>query len=181
LIKIIRIDLHHPYFSDSFNNKFNMKLLKPFSIVGIFLLFSCGGGQSKIDQIKQQSQLKEPTSLAEAEANWKDYNGDGPIASSFSIPAEIDQELAATGKTIYDSKCTACHKAEKKFIGPAPKDILNRRTPAWVMNMILNPEEMILKDALAKQLLIAFNGAPMANQNLTEDEARAVLEYFRTL
>ena len=26
-----------------------------------------------------------------------------------------------------------------------------------------------------------FNGSPMANQNLTEAEARAVLEYFRTL
>jgi cytochrome c len=25
------------------------------------------------------------------------------------------------------------------------------------------------------------NGSPMANQNLTEEEARSVLEYFRTL
>jgi len=48
------------------------------------------------------------------------------------------------------------------------------------MNMILNPEEMIQKDPIAKQLLIDSNGAPMANQNLTEDEARSILEYFRT-
>ncbi len=125
--------------------------------------------------------MAEPTSLEEAEAKWKDYYGVGPITSSFSVPDEVDQELAATGKQIYDLKCTACHKADKRFIGPAPKDILTRRTPAWVMNMILNPEEMVLKDPLAKQLLIAYNGSPMANQNLTEEEARAVLEYFRTL
>jgi hypothetical protein len=49
------------------------------------------------------------------------------------------------------------------------------------MNMILNPEEMTKNDPLAKALLIEFNGSPMANQNLTEEEARQVLEYFRTL
>ena len=45
----------------------------------------------------------------------------------------------------------------------------------------LNPEEMVNNDPIAKKLLVEFNGAPMANQNLTEDEARAVVEYFRTL
>jgi hypothetical protein len=49
------------------------------------------------------------------------------------------------------------------------------------MNMILNPEVMIKKDPIAKKLLDEFDGAPMANQNLTEDQARQVLEYFRTL
>ena len=40
---------------------------------------------------------------------------------------------------------------------------------------------MTQKDPLAKQLLIEFNGSPMANQGLTEEEARSILEYFRTL
>jgi hypothetical protein len=40
---------------------------------------------------------------------------------------------------------------------------------------------MVQKDPMAKKLLMEFNGSPMANQNLTEDDARAVLEYFRTL
>ena len=47
--------------------------------------------------------------------------------------------------------------------------------------MILDPEKMVQEDPIAKQLLIDFNGSPMANQNLTDEEARAVLEYFRTL
>ena len=49
------------------------------------------------------------------------------------------------------------------------------------MNMILDPEGMVNNDPLAKQLLLEYNGSPMANQNLTEDEARSILEYFRTL
>ena len=75
----------------------------------------------------------------------------------------------------------ACHRIGKKFIGPPPNGILARRSPEWVMNMILNPEVMVKEDPLAKDLLQEFNGAPMANQGLTEEQARSVLEYFRTL
>ena len=89
--------------------------------------------------------------------------------------------MAAKGADIFKKMCTACHKPNKKFIGPAPLGILERRTPEWVMNMILNPEVMLEKDPLAKELLVEFNGSPMANQNLSEEEARSVLEYFRTL
>ena len=92
----------------------------------------------------------------------------------------IDQEMAKKGEEIYVKMCSACHKPDKRFIGPAPKGILDRRTPEWVMNMILNPQEMVDKDPIAKALLAEYL-SPMANQNLTEEEARAVLEYFRTI
>jgi len=49
------------------------------------------------------------------------------------------------------------------------------------MNMILDPEGMVKNDPVARALLIEFNGSPMANQSLTEEEARNILEYFRTL
>ena len=89
--------------------------------------------------------------------------------------------MATHGADIFKKMCTACHRADKKFIGPAPTNILDRRSPEWVMNMILNPDEMTQKDPLARALLIEFNGSPMANQNLSQEDARAVLEYFRTL
>lgn len=106
--------------------------------------------------------------------------GVGPI-QDFTLPQTIDDALVASGKELFDAKCTACHRLDKKFIGPSPKGIVERRNPAWIMNMILNPEEMVQKDPLAKKLLMEYNGSPMANQSLTEDEARAILEYFRTL
>jgi len=40
---------------------------------------------------------------------------------------------------------------------------------------------MVQKDPIARQLLIDHNGSPMADQGLTEEEARQILEYFRTL
>jgi hypothetical protein len=38
---------------------------------------------------------------------------------------------------------------------------------------------MIKEDPIAKRLLIESNMAVMANQGLKEDEARALVEYFR--
>ncbi|MEQ8582027.1 MAG: cytochrome c [Marinoscillum sp.] len=156
-----------------------MKTLNKYLIAASFivLLSACGGGgKSRIEQIKEQSKV-EPSDPYE---NWKQFHGVGPV-KAFTLPAELDQQLVAKGQEIFDTKCTACHKVDKKFIGPAPNDILSRRNPAWVMNMILAPGKMVQEDPIAKKLLIDFNGSPMANQNLTEEEARAVLEYFRTL
>jgi mono/diheme cytochrome c family protein len=147
----------------------------------VLAISSCGGGSSDKDKLKEQFNVKaEPKTLEEAEADWKTNNGVGPI-SAFTLPAAIDQALADQGGEIFDAKCTACHKLTKQFIGPSPVGITERRNPAWIMNMILNPDEMVQKDPIAKQLLIKFNGSPMANQSLTEDESRAILEYFRTL
>ncbi len=104
----------------------------------------------------------------------------GPI-TSVDLNAEINPELATQGEAVYNQMCLACHRVGQKFIGPAPNGILERRTPEWVMNMILNPEVMVKEDPLAKDLLMEFNGSPMANQGLTREQARAILEYFRTL
>lgn len=94
---------------------------------------------------------------------------------------ELDPAMAAEGKEIYDKLCLACHKIGEKFVGPAPNGVLERRSPEWIMNMILNPENMVKEDPVAKKLLVEHNLAPMANQHLTEDQARKILEYFRTL
>ncbi|AWW00968.1 c-type cytochrome [Arcticibacterium luteifluviistationis] len=138
------------------------------------LIASCGGSESKTE-----SQKAVATTEAEAAPAAKN-KGVGPI-KSITLAAEIDTELAKKGEEIFKAKCSACHRLDKKFIGPSPKGVLERREPEWIMNMILNPEVMIVEDPDAKALMMEFNGAPMANQNLTEDEARSVLEYFRTL
>lgn len=104
--------------------------------------------------------------------------GVGPV-KSLSLGA-LDMKMAEEGEKIYKRLCTSCHKPTKRYIGPAPKGILERRTPEWVMNMILNPEGMVEQDPIAKELLQRYI-SPMANQNLTQDEARKVLEYFRTI
>jgi len=148
-----------------------------FKLIALFvfalLISSCGNDKAK-KEIKETPVKKEVKSELVDPMTDK---GVGPITSI--TLGEINQAMATEGEAIYKAKCTACHKLSKRFVGPGLKGITQRRTPEWIMNMILNPEVMVVKNAAAKQLLIEYS-APMANQSLTEDEARKILEYFRT-
>lgn len=105
--------------------------------------------------------------------------GVGPI-QELELAEEIDPALAQTGKTTFEQFCTACHKFEERYVGPALNGVTKRRAPEWIMNMILNPDVMIQEDDTAYNLFAEYM-APMANQNMTEEQARAILEYFRTV
>ena len=170
-------------------NKTNYWLLA----LALILLAGCGETAKKEnpDQSIKKEEIKKETvedkapevaeiTIPPSERVDLKSKGVGPI-KSLDLPDEIDQAMAAKGAEVFKKMCTACHRENKRFVGPSPNNILERRSPEWIMNMILNPEEMVKEDALAKELLIEFNGSPMANQNLTEEDARAILEYFRTL
>lgn len=163
------------------------KALNIIIVLFISLLISCGGKEEKkkegFSYEKKAPTEQKTTTVKKVLASKKidlTNKGIGPI-TSMTLNAEIDQAMVTHGADVYKKMCTACHRIDKKFIGPAPTGILERRTPEWIMNMILNPEQMTKEDPLAKDLLMEFNGAPMANQGLSEEDARAVLEYFRTL
>lgn len=147
------------------------------------LIASCGGkkeekkdgfevSRTKTEDTKTQSKEGVPVDL--------DNKGVGPI-KDLEFPEEINDEMAARGKAKFDAICVACHMIDQRMIGPALKGVYDRRSPEWVMNMILNPDGMLKEDPIAKALLKEYNNAIMLNQNLTEDEARDVAEYLRTL
>lgn len=134
-------------------------------------LFACSGA----DSAEQNTATAQPAEIytPKPKAN---PNGVGPVAD-LQLEA-FNAELAAEGEGIFTTNCTACHKMDKRHVGPALGGVLNRRQPAWVMNMILNPENMVKEDPAAKELLAEYL-SPMANQNLSQEQARAVVEYFR--
>jgi len=92
----------------------------------------------------------------------------------------IDPAVARKGKELYEAKCSACHKIGEKYVGPDLKDVTKRRKPEWIMNMIMNPEEMTKKDPVAQELLATYY-TQMTFQNLSEEEVRGILEYFREI
>ena len=106
--------------------------------------------------------------------------GIGPV-DKVEINATIDENMVAKGKQIFESKCLSCHKIDEKFVGPSLRGVTERRKPEWIMNQILNPEEMTKKDEVAKRLFHEYNMTQMTFQNVTQDDARAILEYFRKL
>lgn len=136
----------------------------------LLLAAGCGGGSPE-PQASSTPSAGSDLSAAELE------HGIGPI-SAFTLDA-VDPALAATGEEVFTVKCSACHKMSERYVGPALGDVTTRRSPAYIMNMILNPEGMVQRHPEARKLLAEFM-TPMANQNLTEEEARAVLEFLRT-
>ncbi|OAD40781.1 c-type cytochrome [Polaribacter atrinae] len=168
-----------------------MKLRNLIALFAVVLLISCGGEEKKKSTndlptkkaaVKKTPEKVEKTKVVEKEEIAVDLNnkGIGPV-KSVTINEAIDKNMVADGKLLFKNKCSSCHKTNRKFIGPSMEGVVNRRSPEWIMNMILNPEGMVKNDPIAKALLVQFNGSPMANQHLTEKESRAVLEYFRTL
>ena len=153
--------------------------MKQIAVFSLLMALVIGCSQNSNESTGSDPPIKKETNAAPASDDPMENKGVGPITSLELGP--LDDAMAEEGKVLYEQLCMACHKVDEKFIGPAPAGILSRRSPEWIMNMILDPEGMVKNDPLAKALLIEFNGSPMANQNLTEDEARAILEYFRTL
>jgi len=150
-------------------------------------LLSCGkaeaekkAGFSYENMMSKTNKTSADTKVLASEKIDLINKGIGPV-TSLELADEIDYTLAKNGEAIFKKMCTACHRPDKKFIGPAAKGILKTRTPEWIMNMMLNPEEMLRKDPLAKELLIEFNYAPMVKQDISQEDARAILEYYRTL
>jgi mono/diheme cytochrome c family protein len=147
------------------------------------LLTSCGGGDTNTEENKSNQPAYNPNVTTEQPAAdntsaMDEGKGVGPI-TNVEIGADVDKAMADKGKAIFESKCTACHNpTDEKKVGPGLHKVTERRKPEWIMNMALNPENMVQNDPTAKELLATYI-APMANQHLTEEEAREVLEYFR--
>ena len=148
----------------------NTKIASMLALASLVFTAACGGGDT---DRQAPATPQDPSGLTATELE----HGIGPV-EPFTL-TDIDEALAVAGEEVFTVKCSACHKMAERYVGPALADVTTRRSPAYVMNMILNPEEMIQRHPEAKALLAQFM-TPMANQNLTEEEARAVLEFLRT-
>lgn len=108
----------------------------------------------------------------------KPGKGVGPVRDVKLGP--LDSALARKGRQVFEEKCAACHKLDERYVGPALGGVTKRRAPEWIMNMILNPQEMTTKDPTAQELLGEYM-TQMTLQNVTQADARAILEFVRTV
>lgn len=147
-------------------------LLWSAGILGM-LLTACGGGT---DQSATSTEASSEPVATEAAA--PDPKGVGEV-KSVDLGAGVDAALAESGKAIVDMKCTACHQLnDKRLVGPGFQGITNRRRPEWIMNMITNVDVMLEQDPTAQKLLEECL-TRMPNQNISQADARGVLEFMR--
>ncbi len=93
--------------------------------------------------------------------------------------SEAEEELAEKGESLFSTKgCTACHAQGRRLTGPDLAGVSMRRTQAWLEHQILDPAAMAQDDPIARELM-AKHALQMPNQNLTPEEAKAVIEFFK--
>ena len=134
--------------------------MKKVLLIIFFISISCQNNSKRIDALENK--------------------GVGPITNVI-LEDKVNISMANSGEKLFNQLCTSCHIINEDYIGPAMSGILDRRSPEWIMNMILNPIQMLEEDPIAIELLKEYNFEYMYNQNLLEEEAREILEYFRLL
>jgi len=105
-------------------------------------------------------------------------HGIGPMTEVVEVGA-LDPALAQTGEETFAVKCASCHKIDERYVGPALGEISRQRSATFIMNMILNPKEMYERHPETKALLAEYLSF-MPDQNVTPEEARAIVEYLRS-
>lgn len=139
--------------------------------IAIVLIASCGGRPDKT----KTEQSNEPRPSIN---DYDPHRGEGKF-TEIDIPDEINMKLVEKGEKIFNVKCFACHRlTEDRLVGPGLKNVTDRRSAVWIMNFLTNTDEMIdLDPELQAQLEICL--VRMPNQNLSDDDTRALYEFFR--
>ncbi|MBF6607520.1 MAG: cytochrome c [Flavobacterium sp.] len=153
--------------------------MKKFAILFLSLSFLIGCGDKKE---KDQDQVAVPYENTEGQGpeSYDPKRGEGPY-DKVDLDPTLNHALADKGEAASGVKCLSCHKTtDERLVGPGWAGVTERRTPQWIMNFITNPDPMIDKDPeVQAQLELCL--VRMPNQNLADEEARAILEYMREL
>ena len=104
--------------------------------------------------------------------------GIGPVKDVKLGP--MDPKLVSEGHNLYNSKCMICHSLDTKKIGPPLGDITKKRTPEFIMNLLLNTVNMEREDPIMKDLISQYH-IPMTPPGISQQQARAILEYLRSV
>ncbi len=142
----------------------------------VVICSACGGNSSQQEEKTPAAAPADNSMVADKPA--ADPKGIGKFRD-VQLTHPLDEAMVQQGKTVAELKCTSCHRlTEEKLVGPGWKGVTGRRTPEWIMNFITNVDEMLNKDAEA-QAMLEVCMVRMPNQNLSDEDARAVLEFLR--
>ncbi len=93
---------------------------------------------------------------------------------------------AAAGEKVFKANCAACHKIDKKLVGPALQGMTERwEENSSIENMyawIKNSQAYVKSsgDPYAKALLAEYNGSVMTAQAVSDEDITNVIEYVNT-
>ncbi len=154
--------------------------MKKFAVILALAFFIAACGNNNDTNTATETDSFDSTSVVKTDPNpsYDPHRGEGKF-KKVEIGDRLDVAMAAAGEKVSSVKCSGCHKmTDEKLVGPGWKGVTTRRTPEWIMNFVTNTDAMLDKDPAAQaQLEICL--VRMPNQNLTDDDARNLLEFMR--
>jgi cytochrome c551/c552 len=86
------------------------------------------------------------------------------------------------GKSIFNSRCAACHNVNKVVTGPALAGVADRRSMDWIVKFVHSSQTVIKSgDSYAVALYEKFNKIPMPDHpDLSEDDIKGIVEFIRS-
>jgi len=148
-----------------------------------FMFASCGdnGNKEKNEATENQTEATTDEAKETTENGNPSYDpnrGEGKF-KDVELSDKIDPAMASRGQKIAELKCQSCHKmTEERLVGPGWKGVTSRHKPEWIMNFVTNTDDMIDKDPKA-QAMLEICMVRMPNQNLSDQDARDILEFMR--
>jgi len=115
--------------------------------------------------------------------NEKDTEKVLAYIDNFPTKKEVFSSLVESqikGKKLFNSNCAACHKLDKRLIGPPLKGIANTREREWLHAFIRDNQALRASgDSLAIQVYEAYNKIPMLTYpNFSEEDIDNILAYL---
>src|SRR6185312_6315908 len=139
---------------------------------------ACGGSGDKEAAKSTEPATKEATTTENGNPSYDPNRGEGKF-HDVKLGDKLDGVMAGKGEKIYDLKCSSCHKLTgERLVGPGWHGVTSRHKPEWIMNFVTNTDDMIDKDPKA-QAMMEICMVRMPNQNLSDDDAREILEFMR--
>ncbi|MDN5202848.1 cytochrome c3 family protein [Fulvivirgaceae bacterium BMA10] len=111
--------------------------------------------------------------LFASQANVYAQEGDSGIST--------DPAIIAQGKTMFEENCRACHAVDRKVVGPALKEVYNRKDLAWITAFVQNSQKVIESgDQYAVDLYNEYNKTVMTPFPFLKDEdVAAIVAYIK--
>jgi len=110
--------------------------------------------------------------------SWEYEHGIGPVTEE--LPATlVDPARAASGRELFINKCATCHYLDFKKTGPPLRDVAKRRSPEYILNQILNPDQMGKLHPEGKKLVAQFMQY-MTIQGITRENAEDLFNFLKS-
>lgn len=104
-----------------------------------------------------------------------------PYSSPSEKTPKKDQDpQLIKGEEIFDNQCAACHRMDRKLVGPSLENSTKQYDKKWLLAFIIDNQKLIQeKDSQALKIWLEYNKSPMPNfKHLTEQELEDLYYYL---